>query len=70
LLRIKYANVSDGKKTQKVEIENVIDVEANKNYKVRKIITKGAIIKTKIGDAKVTSRPGQTGTVNATLIKN
>jgi len=35
----------------------------------RKIITKGAIIKTELGLAKVTSRPSQDGVVNAVLIE-
>ncbi|MEM5832609.1 MAG: 30S ribosomal protein S8e, partial [Candidatus Aenigmatarchaeota archaeon] len=38
-------------------------------YERRKIITKGAIIKTEIGLAKVTSRPSQHGVVNAILIQ-
>ena len=31
-------------------------------------MNKGAIIETKIGKAKVTSRPGQSGTINAVLL--
>ncbi|MGC8851015.1 MAG: 30S ribosomal protein S8e, partial [Candidatus Micrarchaeia archaeon] len=33
------------------------------------IVTKGAIIETELGKAKVTSRPGQHGIVNAVLLK-
>ena len=56
-------------KTQKTEITSVIDNPANINYIRRNIITKGAVIDTPIGQAKVTSRPGQVGMVNAVLIK-
>jgi small subunit ribosomal protein S8e len=34
----------------------------------RNIITKGAVIKTELGDAKVTNRPGQDGLINAVLL--
>lgn len=57
------------KKTQKTEITSVIDNPANINYIRRNIITKGAVIDTPLGQAKVTSRPGQVGMVNAVLIK-
>jgi small subunit ribosomal protein S8e len=50
------------------EIENVVDNPANVNYVRRNIITKGAIIETSAGRARVTSRPGQTGQVNAVLL--
>ena len=65
-----FANLSydDGKKTEKVEIEDVVDNSANRDFARRKIITKGAIIRTKRGDARVTSRPGQFGTVDAVLL--
>ena len=60
--------VSDGKKSIVATIENVVDNAANLNYVRRNIITKGAIIDTSAGRAKVTSRPGQTGQVNAVLL--
>ena len=56
------------KKTTKTDIISVIDNPANINYIRRNIITKGAVIDTKLGHAKVTSRPGQMGVVNAILI--
>jgi small subunit ribosomal protein S8e len=67
---INVAYVIDKKdnKTKKVEIKTVIGNPANINYIRRNIINKGAIIETNIGKAKVTSRPGQTGTINAILI--
>ncbi len=51
-----------------VEVENVKENSANRNYPRENIITKGAIIETSEGEAKVTSRPGQDGTVNAVLV--
>ena len=67
---INIAFVIDQKnnKTKKTEIKSVIGNPANINYIRRNIINKGAIIETDIGKARVTSRPGQTGSVNAILI--
>jgi small subunit ribosomal protein S8e len=55
-------------KTTKTEITTVKENPANIHYVRRNIINKGAIIETKIGKAKVTSRPGQSGTINAVLL--
>ena len=55
-------------KTIKTEIISVIENKANIHYVRRNIMTKGAIIETKIGKAKITSRPGQSGSINAVLI--
>ena len=56
------------KKCQVAAIKSVIDNPANRHYARRNIITKGTIIDTDAGKAKVTSRPGQQGSINATLI--
>ncbi|ADE35824.1 30S ribosomal protein S8e [Methanohalophilus mahii] len=71
LLQEKIANVTDPStgKTSAVTIENVTDNEANEHYVRRNILTKGSIIKTELGDARITSRPGQDGVVNAILTK-
>jgi len=63
------ANVSDPttKKTTKTEIIRVIHNPANVDYNRRGVITKGTIIETPLGQARVTSRPGQHGLVNAIL---
>lgn len=65
------ANVFDkkSKKFFKAKIKTVADNAANRNYVRMNIITKGAIIDTEKGKAKVTSRPGQDGTVNAVLVE-
>ena len=55
-------NVTDA--DGKTKVEN----SANPNYVRRNIITKGAIVETAEGNAKVTSRPGQDGVINGILI--
>jgi len=64
------ANVLDPKtkKFVKTAIKTVDECQANRHFVRRNIIVKGAIISTEAGKAKVTSRPGQDGTVNAVLI--
>ena len=66
-----YANVVDPstKKTEKTIILKVIKNPANRDYERRGVITKGSILETEKGKAKVSSRPGQDGVVNAILIK-
>jgi small subunit ribosomal protein S8e len=51
-----------------VEITNVLENSADPNYVRRNIITKGAIVATSEGKAKITSRPGQHGVINGVLI--
>ena len=69
LLSVKEINVSDAKgKTQKAEILNVVENSANSNLVRRNIVTKGAIVETKLGKVKITSRPGQEGSLNGTLV--
>jgi small subunit ribosomal protein S8e len=65
-----HANVSDPatNKTQKAEILRVVQNPANVDYNRRGVITKGTIIETPLGQARVTSRPGQHGLVNAILM--
>jgi len=64
------ANISDPAtgKTQRTEIQRVIRNPANVDYDRRGVITKGTIIETPLGSARVTSRPGQHGLVNAILV--
>jgi len=71
LLASNLANVTDPstRVTKKVEISRVIKNPSNVDFERRSIITKGAIIETPLGQAHVTSRPGQDGVVNAILLK-
>lgn len=57
------------KKASKVKILNVVDNDANRFYVRRNILTKGAVVETDKGKAKVTSRPAQDGCVNGILVK-
>ncbi len=70
LLRDSTAVVMDPntKISKSVRIETVSGNPANTHYVRRNIITKGAIIKTELGSARVTNRPGQEGCINAVLI--
>ncbi|QCJ46210.1 MULTISPECIES: 30S ribosomal protein S8e [Haloprofundus] len=67
-LATNVAQVAQGGEVGQADIENVVDNPSNVNYARRNIITKGAIIDTSAGRARVTSRPGQTGQVNAVLV--
>jgi small subunit ribosomal protein S8e len=66
----KFASVTDPKtgKTAKAEITRVVHNGANVDYNRRGVITKGAEIETSLGNAKVTSRPGKDGIINAVLM--
>jgi small subunit ribosomal protein S8e len=70
LLKDKYASVTDPKsgKAEKTEILRVVKNKANVDYNRRGVITKGAEIETNLGLARVTSRPGGDGIINAVLI--
>jgi small subunit ribosomal protein S8e len=64
-----FASVATKGKAKKVKILNVLESPDNRHYARENIITKGAIISTELGKAKVTSRPGQNGSVNAVLLE-
>jgi len=71
--RLKTTNIArvlDPKtnKTTKTEIITVVENPANIHYVRRNIMNKGAIINTKLGKARITSRPSQSGTINAVLL--
>ena len=57
------------KKITKTKIVTVVENNANRHYVRMNILSKGAIIKTELGDAKITSRPAQDGVVNGVLVK-
>lgn len=64
------ANLFDPKtkKFEQVKIKTVVGNPANRHFVRRNIMTKGAVIETEKGKARITSRPGQDGTINAVLI--
>jgi small subunit ribosomal protein S8e len=69
LLSDNIANIvgKDGK-CKKAKIKTVVENPANTQLVRRNIIIKGCVLDTEIGKAKVTSRPGQEGTINAVLL--
>jgi small subunit ribosomal protein S8e len=69
-ISVDFANVTDPKTglTKKAKILTVVENPANPHFKRRNVLTKGAIIETEMGRAKVTSRPNQNGVVNAVLL--
>ena len=68
-VRTDVASVATGDGVEGATIEDVVENASNPNYVRRNIITKGAIIETDVGRARVTSRPGQDGQVNAVLLE-
>lgn len=67
-----YANIIDqeARKVTRSKILRVTKNPANRDYERRGVISKGALIETEGGSARVVSRPGQDAVVNAILIKN
>lgn len=71
LFSVEKINVADPKtkKLKRVKILSVEKNSANPHFVRRNIVTKGAIVKTEAGPARVTSKPGQDGIVNAVLLE-
>ena len=70
VLKEQVANVLDPRTstTKKVKIVTVKENSSNPHYVTRNIMTRGAVVQTEIGLAKITSRPGQDGVINAVLV--
>ncbi|OIO23002.1 hypothetical protein AUJ65_04685 [Candidatus Micrarchaeota archaeon CG1_02_51_15] len=64
-----HANIASGSAVKKVKIINVVTTPDNPHFARENVITRGAIIETELGKARVTSRPSQSGVVNAVLMK-
>lgn len=62
------ANVISKGKGKKVAIKNVLETPSNTFLARQNILTKGSIIETDLGKAKITNRPSQEGNVQAVLI--
>ncbi len=60
---------SKTKKYSTETIQTVVENPANAQYVRRNILTKGAIVQTTKGKARITSRPGQGGFLNAVLVE-
>ncbi|MHA2005902.1 MAG: 30S ribosomal protein S8e [Promethearchaeota archaeon] len=72
LFSTQYINVTDPNtnKTSKVRIIGFESNAASRDLNRRHILTKGAIVETELGNARVTSRPGQHGFLNGVLISS
>lgn len=70
LFSTKFINVTDPNlnKTSKVRILGFDSNTASKDLNRRHVLTKGAIVETELGNARITSRPGQHGALNGVLI--
>jgi len=70
-VKAEFANVLNpaDKSVKKVKILDIVSNAANPHFVRRGILTKGAIIKTELGNARVTSRPSQHGVVNAVILE-
>lgn len=70
LFSSQYINVTDPNtnKTSRVRILGFESNEASKDLTRRHILTKGAVVETELGNAKITSRPGQAGQLNGVLV--
>ncbi|MFP4115894.1 MAG: 30S ribosomal protein S8e [Candidatus Aenigmatarchaeota archaeon] len=65
-------NVTDPEtgKTSTEKIEDVLKTPANPHFVRRNVVTKGTVVKTSGGKAKITSRPGQDGQINAIKVED
>ena len=72
LFSTNFMNVTDPNtnKTSKVRILGFESNAASKDLNRRHILTKGALVETELGNAKITSRPGQHGTLDGVLISS
>jgi small subunit ribosomal protein S8e len=71
LFSSQYINVTDPNtnKTSRVRILDFESNDASKDLNRRHILTKGAVVETELGNAKITSRPGQHGALNGVLLQ-
>ncbi|MBE0633343.1 30S ribosomal protein S8e [Candidatus Bathyarchaeota archaeon] len=69
LVKADYVNVSNPATgaTENLEILDVVRNPANADYNRRGVITKGTIVRTEKGLAKIVSRPGQDGALSAVV---
>jgi len=71
LVRADYVNVSNPEtgKTLRLEILDVVSNPAKADYNRRGVITKGTIVRTENGLARIVSRPGQEGSLSAVVVE-
>ena len=69
LFKAKLINILVSDKIKRVEIKNVVETPSNRFLARQNVLTKGTIVETEIGKARITNRPGQEGVVNGVLLK-
>jgi len=71
LLKTDEANIINKKikKAKKTKIRNILETPSNRFLARQNVLTKGAIIETELGKAKITNRPSQEGSVQAILLE-
>jgi small subunit ribosomal protein S8e len=69
LLGAQTINILSNNKTKKTKIKNVLETPSNRFFARQNILTKGTIVETELGKAKITNRPSQEGNINGILIK-
>ncbi|MDY6766456.1 MAG: 30S ribosomal protein S8e [Candidatus Nanohaloarchaea archaeon] len=68
--RTRTVNLAVDGEVEPVEITDVLENPASPDYVRRGLLTKGAIVETEEGQARVTSRPGQDGSVDAVPVED
>ena len=68
LLKSNVVNVKIGKKTERLEIKNVLETPSNRFLARQNILSKGNVVQTDKGKVKITNRPSQEGMINGILI--
>ena len=69
LLRGKTINLLVKGKNKISEITNVLETPSNRFLARQNILTKGTIVQTSEGKAKITNRPTQEGNINGVLVE-
>lgn len=69
LLTDKTVNIIIKGKAKKAKIKTVLETPSNRFLARQNILTKGAVIETDLGKAKITNRPSQEGMVQAKLVE-
>jgi len=71
LVSARFVNVSrpGSGAVERLEIQEVVSNPANADYNRRGVITKGTIVRTEKGLARIVSRPGQCGSLNAVFVE-
>lgn len=63
-----FVNLLTKQGMKKTAIRNVTETPDNRHHARQNILTKGAIVDTELGKAKITNRVGQDGVVNGVLL--